>query len=304
MVKQKLQFRSYDPDPDGFDYPSDAQPEPYRFGRTAHYDGAREEAVPLFLSDPDSEPEPEEFIAPLRKRRFRSLSSKILMAVVAAAGAAMLFAWSSSDATRNVIVDAKASMAAMVTPSAQADAAQLTPSDIQLKDAARANAPAPQPPQAASIAPAAPSSAPIVLASASPSQEQITNAYQNALRGAAPAVIVPAATAPTPVAAEPNPSPSQARHIDNDELATLMKRARDMLGAGDVPAARLLLERAAEGGDAGAALLLARTYDPQVLGNSDVRNIVPEPDKARRWYRRAAQYGSVEAERRLAQLSN
>jgi TPR repeat protein len=73
---------------------------------------------------------------------------------------------------------------------------------------------------------------------------------------------------------------------------------------GDIPAARLLLERAAEGEDAGAALMLARTYDPEVLGNSDVRNITPEPDKARAWYRKAAQYGSAEAQQRLAQLPN
>jgi TPR repeat protein len=77
-----------------------------------------------------------------------------------------------------------------------------------------------------------------------------------------------------------------------------------MLSMGDIPAARLLLERAADAQDASAALLLARTYDPQVLGNPDVRNITPEPAKARAWYQKAAQYGSAEAQRRLAQLSN
>ena len=43
-------------------------------------------SVPLFLSDPDGEPEPEEFVAPLRRRGMASVSSKILMAVVAASG--------------------------------------------------------------------------------------------------------------------------------------------------------------------------------------------------------------------------
>ena len=84
----------------------------------------------------------------------------------------------------------------------------------------------------------------------------------------------------------------------------LMKRAKDMLSSGDIPAARLFLERAAEGQDPDAALLLARTYDPAVLGTSDVRNITPEPDKARTWYQRAAQLGSPEAQQRLAQLAN
>ena len=89
------------------------------------------------------------------------------------------------------------------------------------------------------------------------------------------------------------------------ELATLMKRAKDFLETGDIPAARLLLERAAEEGqDATAALLLARTYDPAVIGTSDVRNIAAEPEKARAWYRKAAQLGSTEAQQRLAQLDH
>jgi TPR repeat protein len=92
--------------------------------------------------------------------------------------------------------------------------------------------------------------------------------------------------------------------MDAQELAKLMKRAKDLLAAGDIPSARLLLERAAEGQDANAALILARTYDPAALGTLDVRNITPEPDKARTWYQRAAKLGSAEAQRLLAQLPN
>ena len=51
-------------------------------------------------------------------------------------------------------------------------------------------------------------------------------------------------------------------------------------------------------------MMLAQTYDPAVLGTSDVRNITPEPDKARSWYQRAAQLGSADAQRRLAQMQN
>ena len=50
---------------------------------------------------------------------------------------------------------------------------------------------------------------------------------------------------------------------------------------GDIASARLLLERAAEAQDASAAYLLAQTYDPAVLGNQDIRNIAPDPAKAR-----------------------
>jgi hypothetical protein len=330
MVDNKSRFRSFAPDLDGFDEEEDftdtsAQRPTYRFGRSAqdnYQDNDRdsytaEPSVPMFLSDPDGDPDPEEFAAPLRKRGMASVSSKILMAVVAASGVAMLFAWFSSDATRDIIVDAKASIAAALpTPSAtaQADAAQLTSGDLQLRDPARSSGPLVQP-QAA-----APAQAPVVVANVAPSREEITNAYQSALH--APVAVVPPAApqaaapapalmpqapmtqAPMPQAPMPQAPMPQVKRMDAQELATLMKRAKDMLAMGDIPVARLLLERAAEGQDANAALLLARTYDPAVLGTSDVRNITPEPDKARAWYKRAAQLGSAEAQQRLAQLPN
>jgi TPR repeat protein len=106
------------------------------------------------------------------------------------------------------------------------------------------------------------------------------------------------AAAPAPAAAAP------ARRIGGGELATLMKRAKDLLAMDDIPSARLLLERAAEAQDAGAALMLARTYDAEVIGSADVRDITPEPAKARAWYQKAADFGSAEAQRRLAQMPN
>ena len=87
-------------------------------------------------------------------------------------------------------------------------------------------------------------------------------------------------------------------------MANLMQRAKGFLSSGDLMSARLLLERAAEMQSADAALLLAQTYDPEVLGTSDVRNTTPEPAQARAWYQKAAQLGSADAQRRLAQLQN
>ena len=323
MVERKSRYRSFAPEQDGYDEDftdTNPQPAPYKFGRSARDEYSAEPSVPLFLSDPDGEPEPEEFVAPLRRRGMASVSSKILMAVVAASGVAMLFAWFSSDATRDIIVNAKASIAASLpTPSAtaQADAAQLTPGDLQLSDPARSGAPQLQPQVQSQVQlqpQAAPAQAPVVVANVSPSREDISSAYQSALQARAPvavappaapqAVAPPAAEAPMPQAPAPQAAVPQVKHIDARELATLMKRAKDMLGMGDIPAARLLLERAAEGQDANAALMLARTYDPAVLGTSDVRNITPEPDKARTWYQRAAKLGSAEAQRVLAQLPN
>jgi hypothetical protein len=314
MVERKSRYRSFAPDQDGYDEDfadTNPQPAPYKFGRSARDEYPAEPSVPLFLSDPDGEPEPEEFVAPLRRRGMASVSSKILMAVVAASGLAMLFAWFSSDATRDIIVNAKASIAASLpTPSAtaEADAAQLTPGDLQLRDPARSGAPQVQvQPQAA-----APAQAPVVVANVSPSREDIANAYQNALQAHAPVAVAPPAApqaaVPPPAVMPQAPMPQapapQAKHIDAQELAKLMKRAKDLLAMGDIPSARLLLERAADGQDANAALMLARTYDPAALGTADVRNITPEPDKARAWYQRAVQLGSTEAQRLLAQLPN
>ena len=328
MVENKSRFRSFAPDQDGYDEDftdANPQPAPYKFGRSARDEYAAEPSVPLFLSDPDGEPEPEEFVAPLRRRGLASVSSKILMAVVAASGVAMLFAWFSSDATRDIIVNAKASIAASLpTPSAtaQADAAQLTPGDLQLSEPARSGVPqiqtqsqqvqAPQPlqvqPQLAPAQAAAPAQAPVVVANVAPTREDIATAYQSALQARAPVAVAPQADVPaaavTPAAPMPQAVAPPVKRIDARELATLMKRAKDLLAMGDIPSARLLLERAAEGQDANAALMLARTYDPAVLGTSDVRNITPEPDRARSWYQRAAKLGSVEAQRLLAQLPN
>jgi hypothetical protein len=94
------------------------------------------------------------------------------------------------------------------------------------------------------------------------------------------------------------------RQIDADELATLLKRAKDSIAVGDIAAARLLLARAADAQDASAALLLAQTYDPVVLGTPDARSITPDPVAARGWYQKAARFGSLAAQQRLAQMQN
>jgi TPR repeat protein len=285
------------------------RPRRYAFGRTANTDYG--DSVPLFLSDPDGEPDPEEYSNGLQPQRRFSLSFKLLMTSAAAACVAVLFAWFSSDATRDVMISAKASIATVLpipSTAAQAEAsqpvpsAQLTANDVQVNDPAQASDPArwPLPPALANAAPRQ------QVASAAPSREEISSAYQTALQSrapaAAPAVVPPQVAAPVSVA--PPPPAPQVRRMDADELATLLKRAKESLAAGDIPVARLLLERAADGQDAGAALMLAQTYDPAVLGTSDVRNITPEPDKARSWYQRATQLGSADAQRRLAQMQN
>jgi hypothetical protein len=291
MVEQASHYRSYYPDDDTYDEnPTDHYVTPYRFGQSARTDPKR--SVPLFLSDSDGEPHPDEYMTAALSRSRTSLSTRILAVVLATAAMAILFAAFSSDATRDIIVSAKASIAGVLpapSAAAQPDSTRLTASDALLKDPARLTAPANQTPGVRSV----------VTVAVAPTRTEIASAYQSAVQGRAPAVVLSNVEAPVAASAA-----SPARKLDADELATLLNRAKGLLTAGDIPPARLLLERAADAQQASAALLLAQTYDPDVLGTQDIRNVTPDPATARTWYQRAAQLGSADAQRRLSQLQN
>ena len=284
MVDQRPHYRSHDPDIDEYDrnLTHDRVP-PYRFGQSARMNSYPEE-VPLFLSDSDGEPDPSEYMPALRRNRRTSVSSRILAAVLAAAAVAILFAVFSSDATRDFIVNAKASSTTGVSaPSAAArpDPSQLTARDIQLKDPARLSAPANQTPGVRNVT---------VATAVAPTRDEIAAALKAAHQSQPES---------------PPPAAAPARQLDAEELAALLKRARGMIAIGDIASARLLLERAADDAqEASAALLLAQTYDPAVLGTPDMRSITPDPAMARSWYQKAARFGSMDAQQRLAQMQN
>jgi hypothetical protein len=94
-----------------------------------------------------------------------------------------------------------------------------------------------------------------------------------------------------------------SRQLDSEELSKLLKRSETFLNNGDIAAARLLLRRAAEGGEARAALALAATYDPLVLKQLGAIGAKDDITQARGWYQRALQLGSTEAGTRLQQLA-
>src|SRR6195256_808233 len=141
MVDQTPRYRSYDPDIDTYDENLTDQPvAPYEFGQSYRTDSNSQDSIPLFLSDYDGEPDPSEYMTPVRKDRRLSVSSRILAAVLASAAVAILVAMFSSDATRDLIVNAKASSTTVVpAPSAaQANPAQQQAArDITLKDPTR-----------------------------------------------------------------------------------------------------------------------------------------------------------------------
>jgi hypothetical protein len=252
----------------------------YERAHRADADIDTDEPAPLFLSYPLDE-------ASVGYRR-RSLGrSLIRFGLVAASVAALAAALFYVDGARDIIASAKASLIGASPVEARAATA-----------AAVQQVAAPAPPAKAD----------------QPSREQIAAAYQEAIKGqvvhaappSAPQVVpppaaVPQAAAPAAAQAAAPPAPPPARRLDPGELSAILKRANSLLAIGDIAAARLLLERAAEAEEAEAALLLARTYDPEVLGTKDARSIQPDPAQARIWYRKAAELGSQQAQQRLAQ---
>ncbi len=150
------------------------------------------------------------------------------------------------------------------------------------------------PPPAASLGPVVASIAPVPAIVASqpatvPSQS-VSLPLQPAATPSAPA------TAPAPT------SNASTLHIDNAEIAAMIKRGKDLLMSGDLASARLLLRRAADAGNADAALALGATFDPVVIRRLGAVGMTPDIAQARQWYQRAADLGSAAAMGQLAKL--
>jgi TPR repeat protein len=79
-------------------------------------------------------------------------------------------------------------------------------------------------------------------------------------------------------------------------------RGDAFLSARDIASARLFYERAADGGDGGAALRLGETFDPGFLSRTGIRGVPSDPTQASSWYRRALELGNPAAQERLKNL--
>jgi hypothetical protein len=98
------------------------------------------------------------------------------------------------------------------------------------------------------------------------------------------------------------PAPAQ-RQLDREEITVLVNRGKHLIANGDLAAARLVLQRAADANDAEAALALAATYDPIVLQELKVYGLAADAAMARVWYQRARELGSTAALQRLEMLT-
>jgi hypothetical protein len=262
-----------------FDEPrSDPQHAPYTSGPST--DSSSDDSMPLFLSDLQGQPDPREF-APYAASQRTSILTRVVAGGLVVSAFAMLVAVSNSDVTRVLIDKARATMGGATRDQSATLAASNPPAVRQILQRALARVSDPVTP--ASVNASAPRLG-------RPSREDIVSAYHTALQSQAPA------------ARTGNEAAAPSKTLDTETLAALMTRAKSMLALGDIAAARLLLERAANAQDATAAFLLAQTYDPAVLGVRDTRSITPDPVMARDWYRKAASFGSSAAQLRLAQI--
>lgn len=98
------------------------------------------------------------------------------------------------------------------------------------------------------------------------------------------------------------PAPTPMTPHDRERAERLMKKGDEQIKEGNISAARLLYERAAEVGLAEAAMALAATFDEAELERLNVRGISANAVQARRWYERARQLGAPEADQRLSRL--
>jgi hypothetical protein len=89
---------------------------------------------------------------------------------------------------------------------------------------------------------------------------------------------------------------------ERERAMRLLVKGNEQLEEGNVSAARLFFERAADAGLAEGAMALAATFDAAELGRRNVRGIKPDSKLARQWYERARQLGAGEADERLRRL--
>jgi hypothetical protein len=98
------------------------------------------------------------------------------------------------------------------------------------------------------------------------------------------------------------PAPLPNQHPSSAEIAALVIRGDGFLGARDITSARLFYERAADAGNASAALRLGATFDPGFLSRAGIREILGDATQAAFWYRRARDLGDPATVSRLEDL--
>jgi hypothetical protein len=247
-----------------FDEPR-GDPQPAPYTSGPSTDPSSDDSIPLFLSGLQGQPDPQE-LAPFVASQRTSILTRVVAGGLAVLAFALLVAVINSDVTRALVSNSDVTRFLIDKASTPMGGASRDPSATQ-------------------------------AASNQPAVRQV-------LLNDPARVSDPVLQSQVPAARAGNEAAAPSKTLDAETLAALMTRAKSMLTLGDIAAARLLLERAANAQDATAAFLLAQTYDPAVLGVRDPRSITPDPVMARDWYRKAASFGSAAAQQRLTQFQN
>jgi hypothetical protein len=100
------------------------------------------------------------------------------------------------------------------------------------------------------------------------------------------------------------PRPAQLAPAEKERAERLVAQGDRHLEQGNIGAARLFYQRAAEAGLPAGALKMATTFDPAELErlNVQVQGVSGDRAQARKWYERARALGAPEAEGRLARI--
>lgn len=100
------------------------------------------------------------------------------------------------------------------------------------------------------------------------------------------------------------PAKSQPRRLATSEIALMVKKGTEYMANGDIGAARMMFQPAAEAGDPVAAFALAETFDPLVLRKLYTKGgITANVGLAQTWYQKAKDLGSAVAPERLERLA-
>lgn len=115
-------------------------------------------------------------------------------------------------------------------------------------------------------------------------------------QAALPATLQPAVPVAPPAARVVQRTPT----LEAPAQQAIYERGRKMLLAGNIAVARPLLERAAAGGSAEAAVLLGASYDASWLKRVGALGVVDDPARSKRWYEEARRLGAQDVERIVA----
>lgn len=98
------------------------------------------------------------------------------------------------------------------------------------------------------------------------------------------------------------PANAIGKNQSEEKARDLRLQGEERLAVGDVSSARMFFKRAADGGDAQAAVAMGATYDPRLFAALKVHGMSPDREIARKWYQRATDLGSKDAFERIEAL--